>query len=182
MLQRLSHWLLFRVMGWRAEVTQPMHDKAILCVAPHTSNQDFFVGILYYWSIGRRARFLMKKDWFFWPLGGVLRALGGVPVYRDAKHNLTDQLAAMAASETHFELAITPEGSRSPRTEWKQGFYYVARKAGIPILLYGLDYGQKRIVCAKTLYAEHYTVEQAMAEVKAYFAPFVAKYPEKFVY
>lgn len=182
MLQRLSAWLVFRVMGWTAEVTQPIHDRAVLCVAPHTSNLDFFIGLLYYWAIGRRARFLMKKDWFFWPLGHLLRALGGVPVYRDATHSLTDQLAEMAVREPHFELAVTPEGTRSPRTEWKQGFYYIAQKAGIPILLYGLDYGRKRIVCTKTIHADRCTADEAMAEAKAYFAAFEAKYPEKFAY
>lgn len=182
MLQRLSHWLLFHVLGWTAQVDQPLHAKAILCVAPHTSNMDFFVGKLYYWAIGRQAHFLMKKDWFFWPLGVLLRAMGGVPVYRDAKHSLTDDLAAMAERKAEFELAITPEGTRSARTEWKLGFYYVAQKANIPILLYAFDYKRKCIVCQKTIYPDRCTAEEAMAEAKAYFKQFTAKYPEKFAY
>lgn len=182
MRQRFCHWLLYRVMGWTAEVDQPFHAKAILCVAPHTSNLDFIIGLLYYWGIGRKPRFLMKKDWFFWPLGLFLRRIGGVPVYREAQHSLTDQLAEMAEREASFELAITPEGTRSARATWKWGFYYVAQKASIPILLYGLDYGRKRIVCTKTVDAQTLTADEAMAEVKAYFKQFEAKYPEKFAY
>ena len=182
MLQCLSRFLLFKVMGWKVDVSVPHEDKCILCVAPHTSNMDFLIGKLYYWAIGRNANFLMKKEWFFWPLGSLLRAMGGIPVYRDANHSLTDQLAEKAAVADRFELAVTPEGTRSPRTEWKKGFYFIAQKARIPIMLYAIDYGKKCIVCHKSIRTDEMTADEAMTFIKDYFKDFTPKHPEKFVY
>ena len=82
-------------MGWRTNVTVPHRDKCIICVAPHTSNWDFILGELYYGAIGRKASFLMKKEWFFWPLGYFFRWLGGFPVYRIKKTSMTDMLAEL---------------------------------------------------------------------------------------
>jgi len=86
MLQSFCHFLFNRVLGWTAEVTVPARDKCLLCVAPHTSNKDFLLGELYIRSIGRKAGFLMKKEWFFWPLGSFFRSIGGIPVVDDEMH------------------------------------------------------------------------------------------------
>ena len=137
------HRLLFKHLGWQENVTVPHRDKCILCVAPHTSNWDFIYGQLYYRAKGRTANFLMKKEWFFWPLGMLFRKLGGIPVYRSKKNSLTDLLAERIKGMTHFELAITPEGTRSRVDKWKRGFYFIAQKAGIPIQLFDLDYKNK---------------------------------------
>lgn len=150
MLKGLSTSLL-RWFGWTSEVTVPMRDKCIICVAPHTSNWDFILGELFYTSQGRTAGFLMKKEWFFWPLGPLFRKMGGIPVVRSRKTSLTDQLAQAAMESDYFNLAVTPEGTRKLVTTWKRGFYFIALKAQIPIQLYALDGKNKRIVCTKEI-------------------------------
>ena len=122
----------------------------------------------------------MKREWFFWPMGCLFRSLGGVPVERSRKTSLTDQLAERAkAAKDHFELAVTPEGTRSLSTQWKRGFYFIALKAGLPIQLYALDFPGKRIVCTKTLYPTG-NVEADMREIMEYYRPYQGKYPGKF--
>ena len=103
--------ILERRMGWRVETSVPLPDKCVICVAPHTSNWDFIIGELYIRSIGKTANFLMKKEWFFWPLGGFMRRIGGIPVERSRKTSLTDQLAEAAEKAETFRLAVTPEGT-----------------------------------------------------------------------
>ena len=180
MWQKFCKFLLHTLGGWRVEMTVPHQDKCIICVAPHTSNWDFIIAELYYHSIGRRAGFLMKREWFFWPMGCLFRSLGGVPVERSRKTSLTDQLAERAkATKDHFELAVTPEGTRSLSTQWKRGFYFIALKAGLPIQLYALDFPGKRIVCTKTLYPTG-NVEADMREIMEYYRPYQGKYPGKF--
>lgn len=144
--KRLLNW-----SGWQSEVTVPMRDKCIICVAPHTSNWDFILGELHYRAMGRKAGFLMKKEWFFWPLGPIFRAMGGIPVTRSKKTSLTQQLTEIASESTYFNLAITPEGTRKRVEKWKRGFYYIALGAQIPIQLYAIDGRNKRIVCTKEL-------------------------------
>ena len=77
MWKKLCNWLLYKRMGWTADVTEDHPDKFIICLAPHTSNWDFILGLLYSRSIGMKINFLMKKEWFFWPLGPIFKSLGG---------------------------------------------------------------------------------------------------------
>lgn len=178
-MSNFYHRLLFKRMGWSELVTIPHRDKCIICVAPHTSNWDFVLGQLYYRSLGRTAGFLMKKEWFFWPLGILFRKMGGIPVYRSKKTSMTDTLAERIKEMERFELAVTPEGTRSKVTTWKRGFYFIALKAGIPIQLYDLDYKNKVIRCTKELMPTG-DVEADMREIMEYYKNSNAKYPEKF--
>ena len=166
-------------MGWTAEVTEPHPDKFIICLAPHTSNWDFLIGQLYSRSTGMKSNFLMKKEWFFWPLGILFRQMGGIPVWRSKHTSMTDNLAETARRLPAFKLCITPEGTRSKNPDWKKGFYFIAQKANIPILLYGVDYEQRRIVCTKTIIPNG-DVEGQMNEIKQYFKDFKGKHPENF--
>ena len=179
MFQKICRTILFDWMGWKADVDQPIPDKCILCVAPHTSNWDFFIGKVYYTALGRTSNFLMKKEWFFWPLGPLFRRMGGIPVERSRHTSLTDQLAQRAMESSHFSLAVTPEGPRSRNAEWKRGFYYIALKAQLPILLYGLDFGTKTIVCKRTLVPSG-DVDADMRVIADYFSHFKGKHPENF--
>ena len=78
-----------------------------------------------------------------------------------------------------FHLCITPEGTRSLNTEWKKGFYYIALKAKLPILLYGVDYEKKIISCTKTIIPDG-NIDEQMKEIKLYFKDFKGKHPENF--
>lgn len=179
MFQKICRTILFDCMGWKAEVDQPIPEKCILCVAPHTSNWDFFIGKVYYTALGRTSNFLMKKEWFFWPLGPLFRRMGGIPVERSRHTSMTDQLAQRAMESSHFSLAVTPEGTRSRNPQWKRGFYYIALKAQLPILLYGLDFGTKTIVCKRTLVPSG-NVDADMRVIADYFSHFKGKHPENF--
>ncbi len=177
----LSQRILFRWLGFRTEVTVPMPRKYVLALAPHTSNWDFVIGILYSSAVGLDCNFLMKKEWFFWPLGIIMHRIGGVPVYRNKNMGSTDILAKKAMDEDEFHLCITPEGTRKANREWKRGFYYIALKANIPILLYGLDYRRRLIKCTK-MFIPTGCIEKDMLEIKEYFREFEGRHPEKFEY
>ena len=179
MWKKLCNWLLYKRMGWTADVTEDHPDKFIICLAPHTSNWDFILGLLYSRSIGMKINFLMKKEWFFWPLGPIFKSLGGIPVYRQKKTSMTDAMAEAAKKAEQFRLCITPEGTRSKTAEWKKGFYFIALKAGLPILLYGVDYEKKLISCKKTVIPIG-DVDTDMRDIKLYFKDFKGKKPENF--
>ena len=166
-------------MGWTAEVTEDHPDKFIICLAPHTSNWDFLIGQLYSRACGMKSNFLMKKEWFFWPLGPIFRRMGGIPVYREKKTSMTDAMAEAAKKADTFQLCITPEGTRSRTADWKKGFYFIALKAGLPILLYGVDYEKRLIRCTKTVIPSG-DLEKDMREIKLYFKDFKGKKPENF--
>ena len=179
MWKSFCSWLLYKQMGWEAEVTEQRPAKFIICLAPHTSNWDFLIGQLYRSAEGMKSNFLMKKEWFFWTLGPLFRSMGGIPVWRSKHTSMTDNMAETAHRMENFQLCITPEGTRSPNPEWKKGFYYIAMKAGIPILLYGIDYEKRLIRCTKTI-VPNGDIDSQMREIKLYFKDFKGKKPENF--
>jgi 1-acyl-sn-glycerol-3-phosphate acyltransferase len=105
--------------------------------------------------------------------------MGGIPVWRSKKTSMTDNLVATAHQERACHLCITPEGTRSLNPEWKKGFYYIAQKAELPILLYGVDYEKRHIQCTKTIIPNG-DIDSQMREIKLYFKGFKGKHPENF--
>lgn len=179
MLQRISKWLLYKKGGWTKDVTVPHPKKYIICLAPHTSNWDFVIGQLYMRAEGLKINFLMKKEWFVWPLGILFKKIGGIPVSRSVHTRMTDQLSDIAKVRDTFYLCITPEGTRSRNPDWKKGFYYIALKAKIPILLYGLDYKRHLIQCNKCIVPTG-DIDVEMKEIKDYFKKYSGLHPDLF--
>lgn len=140
----LSGWLLKR-MGWRFVVNTPPVKKCVICVAPHTSNWDFPIGELCIHSVGLKAGFLMKDAWFFFPMGVLMRALGGVPVARGKGkiNHVTRNMAHEFSRHETLALAVTPEGTRSRNPQWHKGFLHIAQEAGVPIVLAYIDYATR---------------------------------------
>ena len=178
-LQRICKTLLYKRMGWTTHIEVDHPEKYILCLAPHTSNWDLLIGQLYAHAEGIKSNFLMKKEWFFWPLGPIFRKMGGIPIWRSKHTSMTDNLAEEARKRDHFCLCITPEGTRSLNPDWKKGFYFIALKANIPILLYGLDFERKLIECKHVLVPTG-DVEADMKMIKTYYKDFKGKKPELF--
>lgn len=179
-MSNFCKWLLYKKLGWTKNITVEHPKKFILALAPHTSNWDFALGQVYMRAEGMHINFLMKKEWFFWPLGPIFRKWGGIPVWRSKHTSMTDNLAAEAQKMDEFKLCITPEGTRSPNADWKKGFYFIAMKANLPILLYGIDYKKRIIQCTKAIIPDG-NVEQQMAEIKEYYKDFSGKHPENFI-
>lgn len=179
MIQQISKYILYNLLGWKKTVTVDHPNKYIICIAPHTSNWDFLIGQLYAKAEDIKANFLMKKEWFFWPLGPMFKAMGGIPVWRSKKCSMTDNLAEQAKKMQTFHLCITPEGTRSLNPEWKKGAYYIALKAQIPLILYGVDYEKREIVCTKSFIPTG-DIDNEMKELKLYYKDFKGKHPELF--
>jgi 1-acyl-sn-glycerol-3-phosphate acyltransferase len=124
----------------------------VICVAPHTSNNDFIIGKLFYSAIGKKSKFLIKKEWFFFPLNLLFKSMGGVPINRSRASSTTEQMAGEFARRDTFHLAVTPEGTRKKAEEWKKGFYYIALKAGVPIQVAYIDYKKKEVGIMENFY------------------------------
>lgn len=179
MKKTICKFIYHNILGWKSKVTVPNFDKYIICAAPHTSNLDLFIGKLFLSANGWKSGFMMKKFWFFWPLGYLFRAMGGVPVNRSKNNSLVDQMIKKAKEEKTFHLAITPEGTRKKNGNWKKGFYYIAKGANLPIILIGIDYVDKCVTAEKVIYPSD-SLANDMKEIKLYFKDFRGKHPELF--
>lgn len=173
---------LLHLAGWRVDISVSHLSKCIICVAPHTSNWDFPIGLCAYRSLGYKANFLMKEFWFFWPMKYLMRALGGIPVpSRGSKGELTKSIIKAFGSHDYMNLAVTPEGTRSRQPSWRRGFLFIAYGAKVPVQLGVIDYKSKTVIIRDSFIPSG-DIDKDMAYVKNYYAPYrdAAKYPEKF--
>jgi 1-acyl-sn-glycerol-3-phosphate acyltransferase len=140
-LGRFSLWLL----GWRIEGAIPNLSKFVIIVAPHTSNWDFPVGASAKLALRLHATFVGKHSLFVFPLGTIMRALGGIPIDRSRSQDFVSTSVAAFAARDRMVLVIAPEGTRRKVERWKTGFYHIAHGAGVPIVPVALNWGSRAI-------------------------------------
>jgi 1-acyl-sn-glycerol-3-phosphate acyltransferase len=135
----------FNRQGWTVVNANPDLRKCVIIAAPHTSNWDFVYYIGAIEKLGLTARFAGKKSLFRWPFGKAMIELGGVPVDRSKSNNFVDAMAAQFDQNEDFMLTIAPEGTRGKVKKWKTGFYHIAVKAGVPLVIGMMDYAKKEV-------------------------------------
>lgn len=135
--------LLFRLMGWRTEGTVHEPQRFVIIAAPHTSNWDAVIMVAAAYIFRVRISWFIKREAFFFPLGTIIRAVGGIPIDRGARRNVVAQAIEQFQQSERLILAVPPEGTRSKAEGWKTGFYHIAHGAGVPIVLGYLDYRRK---------------------------------------
>ena len=163
--------------GWRVEGELINQKKAILAVAPHTSNWDFFIGVMVIFAFRINVNFFGKHTIFRPPLGFVLRLLGGIPIKRAKAHGVVANVVKQIIEHDDMILALAPEGTRSPIFPWKTGFLYIAKEAKIPVQLIGLDYAKKTIVFGPII-EQIDDIEEQMQTIYAFYANVCARYPK----
>lgn len=170
---------IYKMLGWRYEINVELPKKCIACIAPHTSNLDFLYGVLFIRLHRIKANFFIKQEWIDSPFGWLIKRLGGIGIRRDKKQSMTDTIAEEFSRHEVLRLGITPEGTRSLNPDWKLGFYYIAHKAQVPILLAKIDYSSKTIAIDRIVIPNG-DAESQIAEIKGYYQKSWAKFPEKF--
>lgn len=169
------------VWGWKAVSGVMPHKKAIIIGVPHTSAWDFVISYLYYTSVGGVVNIVIKKEFFFWPIGILLRKLGAIPIDRSRGTTVVKQIINEMNSRDFMHLAITPEGTRDLTRHWKAGFHKIAKATGAVVYLGFFDFGRKEIGWYETLELTD-DAEADIRSMKAYYRSIgiVGKHPEKF--
>lgn len=168
MLGALTRWL-FKLWGWRIAGPVPTVPKGIWVVAPHTTYWDFPIGLGIRPTVHIWIQFLAKSSLFSWYSGWLFRALGGKPVYRDKSHNLVDATVDIFNGSERLHISIAPEGTRSNVSKLKTGFYYIALKSGVPLILTGFDWPRKLVLLSEPLYVTG-DYERDMEPLYAFFS------------
>ncbi|GLP97812.1 1-acyl-sn-glycerol-3-phosphate acyltransferase [Paraferrimonas sedimenticola] len=175
MMRSFCQWLLAR-LGWRVTGQLPEF-QFVMIVGPHSSNWDFIIGIIARFAVGRNIHFIGKHQLFIPPWGWLFRAMGGYPVNRAKANNLVESAVELYASNPEFCLALAPEGTRSAVTRWKTGFYHIAKKAKVPIVCVGLDFGLKQVQLQAPI-ATSDDMSADMNRLLDYFRSVTPKYPK----
>jgi 1-acyl-sn-glycerol-3-phosphate acyltransferase len=170
-------WL--KAFGWHVEGGLPDAPKAVFVAAPHTSNWDLPFTLAVAWTLGTNVSWIGKESLFKPPFGPLMRALGGVAVVRDKKLNQVESIAnAIRDEDDGVYVVIAPSGTRGKRDHWKTGFYRIAEKADVPILLGFLDYAGKRGGLGPALRLSG-DLKKDMDAVRAFYADKLGKHPDR---
>jgi amino acid transporter len=173
-------------LGWKINnITHPTAcKKAIVILAPHTSNWDFFYGMLFKFSYPTIAiKFAIKKEVMFFPLSYLMKALGAIPIDRHKKNykgspNMVSAMAEMLNETDDLFLMIAPEGTRSYVNRWKTGFYRLSEATSKPIILGYINYAKKEMGLGPIFYPTG-SIEKDMADIQGFYRNIPGKHPEQ---
>ncbi|WP_417691037.1 lysophospholipid acyltransferase family protein [Pseudidiomarina sp.] len=178
---RLSRWIgrvgMRMLGGWRIEGELPNTRQAIIPVAPHTSNWDFFVGVFVMLALGLKLSYLGKHTIFRFPVNGLLRWLGGIPVDRRSAQGVVGQMVEEFKQRHELILALAPEGTRKKVHEWKKGFIHIAKATQVPVIPVGMDFSRKVIDIRPAMMITG-EIDAELARVKQAIAHAVGKNPQ----
>jgi 1-acyl-sn-glycerol-3-phosphate acyltransferase len=178
MMSTISRFIL-RIFGWQADLAVQMVDRCVLVGAPHTTNWDFPLAILGMSAMGVKFNWVAKHTLFRWPLGYIMRLLGGIPLdRRSGGTSFAIKAVENFQKLDNFILAIAPEGTRHRTEYWKAGFYKIALKSRVPIALGYVDFKTKKIGIGK-LFMPGGDQEKDFALIRDFYSDKTGKYPEK---
>jgi 1-acyl-sn-glycerol-3-phosphate acyltransferase len=165
-----------RLTGWTLDGQLPADSpKCVLIAAPHTSNWDLPYTLMVAFALRINIHWMGKQQLFGWPFGPLMRWLGGIAVDRSQSTNLVAASAqAIRTATGALCLVVPPEGTRAKTRQWKTGFYWIAREAGVPIVLAYMDYPRK-LSGLGPVFQPTGDVDADMAHIKAWYAPFKGK-------
>ncbi|MBI5858202.1 MAG: 1-acyl-sn-glycerol-3-phosphate acyltransferase [Sphingobacteriales bacterium] len=170
----------WKINNWKISGKYPYEiKKLIIIIAPHTSWRDVAVGLATRSVLkATHIKFLGKKELFDGPFGWWFRWIGGTAVDRFSKHGVVDQVVDMFNSKEEFTIGLAPEGTRKKVDKLRTGFYHIAKKAGVPILMVGLDFSKKEVVLSETFFTSD-NEEKDIEHIISFFGQIKGKYPER---
>lgn len=177
--------LMFKLMGWNYKNDLMKGVKqSITIAAPHTANIDLPISKAAFDLMGLPMRFTVKHEWLKFPFKRIMLNLGAIGIDRspkkpgDARPSMVEAMANLFKENPELHIMVTPEGTRSLRTEWKTGFWYTAKMANVPILLGYLDYKNKVAGIGKIIYPTD--LESDMREMMEFYKDITPRHPHKY--
>jgi len=176
LITRWSCESLLKISGWTLDRTNPPVTNCVVIAAPHTSNWDFILMLLFAGAFGLKVSWMGKSNLFIKPFGYFLRLIGGISINRRKKNQIVDHMISLFRQRENFLLVVPVEGTRARVNFWKSGFYHIAKGANVPILPTFLDYSNKRggfgvpIITTNNLLSD-------MQKIRDFYAPFKGKFP-----
>jgi 1-acyl-sn-glycerol-3-phosphate acyltransferase len=175
--------LIFKFKGWTFKNNLPDELRSfVLLGVPHTSNFDFVPAMYVAKHLKRNPRFVIKSDWMKFPFNLVMGPAGAIGLDRSKLVSRggsnTDLMADLFKTYPDLVLMIAPEGTRRANHNWKTGFYYIAQKAQVPIVLGYIDYEKKETGIGPVIYPTDF--EKDMQAIMAFYQHVKGRYPDNF--
>ncbi len=171
---------ILKHLGWKVTNEYPKLKKSIIIFAPHTAHIDAFYGKLGFVELGIKHLFLSKKEIFFFPMNLIMKKFGSIAVRGVKNMNAIFQVVDILNNTNELHVVISPEGWINKVEKWNKGFYYMAVKAEVPIVVAYLDYKKKEMGIKGVIYdlEDYASVER---QINMMYKGVSGKHPENFV-
>ncbi|WP_452221960.1 1-acyl-sn-glycerol-3-phosphate acyltransferase [Lacinutrix salivirga] len=155
-MRAIAKFIYFKLLGWKVvgntNFSKNTVKKAVIIAIPHTSWHDFYIGVLLRKVVDVKTNFVGKKELFKWPFGYYFKAIGGAPLDRTSGQDKVQAIVQLFKEKEEFRLTLAPEGTRKKVHSWKTGFYYIAKTANVPIIMFTLDFKNKQNKVSEPFY------------------------------
>ncbi len=174
-------WKQFlKIKGWSVPYPFPSDvPKALVIVGPHSSNWDFVNGLAVR-SAERltHVRYLGKAELFEGPFGFIFKSLGGTPLHRGKGGQVESVVEMIENHEGDLLIAMAPEGTRKRVDRLKTGFYHIAKRANLPLILAAIDYRKREFVFGEVMELTE-DMDADMEKITQWFAQFQGFNPDQ---
>ncbi len=178
-MKTISGFILTKVLGWKITGNFPVIKKSIIIFAPHTSYYEAVYGKLFLNELGIKHTFLSKKELFYFPMSTVMKWYGSIPVRGVIGKNAIYEVSKMFEESQSLHIILSPEGTLARVTRWNKGFYYMAWKSKVPIVVGYIDFQKKEIGVKGVIYKLD-DMNAVMNQINVMYKDVTAKHPEKF--
>ena len=176
-MKQLSE-IILKSLGWKVIGKFPDIAKSVIIFAPHTSYCDGFYGKLFAMHMDINYRFLSKKEFFKFPLNYFFKLYGSIPVSRNKEY--INEIVSLFGVHGNLHIILSPEGQLPKTDHWKKGFYYMATKANVPIVVSYIDYSKKEMGIKEVIYDTD-NMKETITSINTMYADVKGKYPENFI-
>lgn len=176
-MKTISGFVLVNILGWKIIGELTNIKKSIIIFAPHTSYRDGLYGKLYLMQLGVHYKFLSKKEFFKFPLNYFFKIYGSIPVSKTKEY--IDYVVELINNSHELHIVLSPEGQLAKAIRWKKGYYYMAVRANVPIVVGFIDYKRKEIGIKKVIYTPT-DISTVRKEIAQLYSDVTAKYPDNF--
>jgi 1-acyl-sn-glycerol-3-phosphate acyltransferase len=168
-------------LGWKITGEFPEIKKSVTIFAPHTAHIDAIYGKLGFTEMGVKFLFLSQKELFFFPMNLVMKKFGSIAVRGVKNKNAIFQVVDLLNDAEELHIVVSPEGWIKRVTKWNKGFYYMAVKAKVPIVVGYLDYGKKEMG-VKGVIIDTSNFNDVIKQINAFYEGVTGKCPEQFAF
>jgi len=170
---------ILKLLGWKIIGEFPDIKKSIGIFAPHTSYMDALIGKLYINELGINHKFISKKELFVFPGTFLMNKFGSIPVDTKNGRTIILSVASQLKKSEELHIVISPEGKFAKTTKWQKGFFYMAKRGKVPIVVSSIDYEKKEIGIKGVIY-DVSDIDLVMKQVNKMYEGVIGKHPENF--
>jgi len=82
---------------------------------------------------------------------------------------VVDQVVDLIDENENIYLALAPEGTRSFKPYWKTGFYHIAKRSGVPIVMFYMDLKTRTVGFSDLFYVSD-DIDADMLKIKEFYS------------